>query len=164
MIEAASPDTGWELLGDDTFGWSVKTTAAPLVSADLSAEVGTTRDWQFDVNGDTDTADQFVMDNPDPNVFTTILNIDGVTFQIAGTGTLANGDSFEIVDADQIVGTPIITSLNPNQTWSFDPNTGLITLGAALDGDYNGNGALDAGDLDMQAKRLPEASIRRRTT
>jgi hypothetical protein len=39
VIEAADPATGWELLGDGTLGWSVTTTTAPLVSADLTATV-----------------------------------------------------------------------------------------------------------------------------
>ena len=33
VIEDPNPDFGWELLGDDTFGWSVTTTAARRASA-----------------------------------------------------------------------------------------------------------------------------------
>ena len=77
VIESASPNTGWELLGNGVFGWSVTTTAEPLLSADLSAEVATAQDFRFDVNGSTGEADQFVVDNPDPAVITSILNIDG---------------------------------------------------------------------------------------
>ena len=154
VIEAASPDTGWELLADGTLGWSVTTTGTPLASADLTAAVVTALPLEFDVNGDTDMADQLVVENPDPNIYTTILDVDGVTFNIAATGALANGDTFDIIDADQMVGTPIITSLDPAQTWTFNPNTGQITLGAALAGDYNGNGSLDAADLDMQAQAI----------
>ena len=77
LLEGASPAAGWELLGNDVFGWSVMTEAAPLLSADLEGSMPTSdRGWGFDVNGDTDTADQFKMDNPDPNVFTTILDVD----------------------------------------------------------------------------------------
>ena len=39
VIEDASPDSGWELLGDGVLGWSVKTTGSALLSADLSEEV-----------------------------------------------------------------------------------------------------------------------------
>ena len=57
-----------------------------LISADLVASTTKTRTIVFDANGDTDMADQLVVENPDPNVYTTILDIDGATFQIAGTG------------------------------------------------------------------------------
>ena len=96
-------------------------------------------------------ADQVTIENPDPDVFTTFLDIDGVTFQIAGTGAFSDGESFTIVDVDQIVGTPIITSLDETQTWTFNAMTGQLVFGAALAGDYNGNGQLDAGDLDLHA-------------
>ncbi len=153
VIEAANPANGWELLGDGTLGWSVTTTATPLLSADLSAAVSDARAWEFDVNGDTDAADQLAVVNPDPNVYTTVLDVDGVTFQIAGTGSLANGDSFQIIDADQITGTPIITSRDPGQTWTFDSSTGFITFGAGLRGDFNGNGAIDLEDIDILAEQ-----------
>lgn len=152
IIEPASPDLDWELLGDEVLGWSVKHTAAPLVSADLSAAVAAGRPLQFDVNGDTNMADQLVIENPDPNVFTTILDVDGVTFQIAATGAVADGDSFTIIGADQIVGTPVITSIDPAQNWVFDPSSGLVCLGSCpgnVAGDYNGNGMRDAEDIEI---------------
>ena len=88
---AVSAAAGWELLGNGAFGWEVSTTASPLLSADLSAQATNfdNRPWQFDVNGDTDMADQFVVDNPDPNVYTTILDVDGLTFEIRAAGTVA---------------------------------------------------------------------------
>jgi hypothetical protein len=138
-------------------GWSVTTTGNELESADLTDEVRTTRVWEFDVEaGDPVTCDQMVIPNPDPDIYTTILNVDGVEFQMNGIGALANGDSCQIVDADQIVGTPVITSVDENQTWTFSNETGLITLGTGptTPGDYNGNGRLDAGDLDLQAEQI----------
>jgi hypothetical protein len=140
-------------LGDGTFDWSVTTTATPLLSADLSAAVSDARAWEFDVDGDSDSSDQLAVVNPDPTVFTTVLDVDGVTFQIAGTGSLTNGDSFLIIDVDQINGTPIITSRDPGQTWTFDPNTGFITFGAGLRGDFNGNGELDLEDIDLLSEQ-----------
>ena len=155
VIEGANPANGWELLADGTLGWSVKTTAAPLVSADLSAEVRSNRVWQFDVDGDTGMSDQMVVENPDANIFTTILNVDGVEFEIASAGAVTSGEAFTIIDADQVMGTPIITSLDPAQTWVFDADTGRLCLdscpGVGGAGDYNGNGLLDAGDLDLHA-------------
>ena len=64
-IEDASPDFDWELLGDGTSGWSVKHTAQPLVSADLSATVAVGRPLEFDVNDDTNEADQLSIENAD---------------------------------------------------------------------------------------------------
>jgi hypothetical protein len=125
------------------------------LSADLSTGLSNSRAFQLDVNGDTGTSDQIAIDNPDPSVFTTILNIDGVTFQIAPTGNVASGEGFKIVNADQIVGTPTITSTVPNQNWVFDASTGFVCLdtcpGGGLAGDYNGNGVIDASDADAQA-------------
>ena len=92
-----------------------------------------------------------MLNNPDPNVYTTVVNVDGVTFQLAASGALQPGDSFQIIAADQINGTPVIVPADPGQTWTFNPSTGQIIFGAVLPGDYNLNGLLDAGDLDMQA-------------
>ncbi|MEZ6120765.1 MAG: hypothetical protein R3C28_29890 [Pirellulaceae bacterium] len=152
VLEDANPANGWELLGDGVYGWSVTTSAAPLASADLSAEVLTSREFQFDVNGDTGDADQFVVENPDPAVFTTILNVDGATFQIAASGDVSNGEAFRIIDADTILGTPTIVSVNPNQNWVFDAATGRVCLGSCpgnLTGDFNGDGSVTTADLEV---------------
>ena len=161
VVENANPDNGWELLSDGVFDWSVTTTSEPLISADLSAEVvvATSKYLRFDVNGDTDEADQLLMENPDPDVYTTILDVDETTFQIAATGTLADGDRFVIIDADQIQGTPTITSRDPGQTWDFDPSTGQVCLGSCsgvLSGDYDSNGVVDAADADAQAVAMKD--------
>ncbi len=58
------------------------------MSADLTAAVDKNFPIQFDVNGDTDKADQLVMENPNPSVYNTILDVDGATFQIAPTGSV----------------------------------------------------------------------------
>ena len=156
IIENPSPGGGWELLGDGTFGWDVKTVAAPLVTADLTATVTAARPMEFDVNGDTGEADQLVLQNPDPNVFTTILNVDGLTFQIKSAGAVTSGDAFTIIGADQVAGTPTITSVNPAQNWVFDAATGRVCLDlcpGGLIGDFNGDGVLDADDInDLTAK------------
>ncbi|MCP4194550.1 MAG: PEP-CTERM sorting domain-containing protein [Planctomycetaceae bacterium] len=156
ILEDASPANGWELLGDGTFGWKVTTTTAPLISADLNASVSAVRPMQFDVNGDTGEADQLVLPNPDPEVFSTTLDVSAdLTFQIKSAGTVTSGEAFTIIDADQIVGTPTITSVDPTQNWVFDGETGRVCLdicpATGLKGDYNGNGLLDAEDLDLNA-------------
>ncbi len=155
LVETPNADEGWVLLGDGVFDWSVTTISDPLLSADLSAEVVAPQVYRFDVDGGTDEADQMVLENPDPDVYTTILDIDGATFQIAGEGEFSSGDSFQIIVADQILGTPTITSRNPAHTWAFDSNTGFVTFGAGgLIGDYNSNGELDVEDLDLQAAAI----------
>ena len=164
LIEAADPNNGWELLGDGTFGWSVTTTTRPLLSADLSAEVRSTRAWRFDVNGDDGSSDQMVVTNPDPDVFNTILNVEGVTFNILSTGSVESGEAFTIIDANEIVGTPIITSATAGQNWVFDANTGQVCLDTCpgvLGGDYDGNGVVDAADADAQsaAMKTPDQNL-----
>ena len=84
------------------------------MSADLVASLeGLPTGLEFELDADTDTADRLVLANPNENVFTTILDIDGVTFQISPTGNLQQGDSFQIIDADKINGTPVILSTQP---------------------------------------------------
>lgn len=78
------------------------------------------------MNGDTNAADQFVVANPDPTIYSTILNVNGAKFQINATGAVANGDAFVIVNAGTIVGTPVITSVNAGQTWVFDGATSRL--------------------------------------
>jgi hypothetical protein len=158
-LEAASPGAGWQLLGDGALGWEVKTTAAPLLSADLTATFTSARAIQFDVNGDTGAADQLVVENPDPNVFTTILNVDGLTFQIKSTGSVSDGEAFVIANADQVVGNVTVTSVTAGQTWIWDGANGRVCLTTCPpigggSGDFNGNGVLDAGDLDLQAAAM----------
>jgi PEP-CTERM motif len=148
------------LLGDGVFDWSVTTTSEPLLSADLSAKVAvaTSKYYRFDINGDTGESDQMVVENPDSDVYTTYLDIEGTTFQIAATGALSDGDRFLIIDADQILGTPTITSRDPGQTWDWDGTTGEVCLttcgGNTTTGDYNGDGVLDAADMDLQAAEM----------
>ncbi len=132
----------------------------PLVSADLVGSVTSPpRGFEFEVDGDTDEADKFVITNRDADVYTTVLDVDGIPFLMNGTGDLQPGDSFVIVDVDQIQGMPVVTSLDPDQVWTFNPATGEITFGAGVAGDYNNNGALDIGDLDLQAQAIKDQDL-----
>ena len=157
ILEAANT-TDWQLLGNGTLGWEVTTTAAPLVSADISATATAGRALQFDVNGDTGESDQFSIPNPDSDVYTTKLNIDGLTFDIKSSGDITSGEAFTIIDADEITGTPTITSEEaPGQNWVWDGNTGRVCLDTCppvagnVAGDFNGNGMRDMSDLDLLA-------------
>lgn len=130
----------------------LRSTAAALISADRVGQVPFSRNgYEFEINGTTDTADVLDIPNPDPSIYTTVLDVNGLRFHINGTGTFANGDSFQIVKAGEIKGAPVIVSSQP---WTFNPATGRVTYGAGLLGDYNGNGSLDAGDLDLQATAM----------
>ena len=144
----------------------LRSTTAVLLSADRSATVVSERPLEFDVDGATGKSDQLAVDEPNPNVnYNTTLDVDGITFQIAPKGTIANGAIFDLINADQVVGTPIITSLVPGQVWTWIPATGQIRLGAGMLGDYNNNGTLDAADLDLQAAQIDRWSrIPSRTT
>jgi hypothetical protein len=128
----------------------------PLLSANLTAgPVTSERPFQFDVNGDTGESDALSVGNPDPNVYTTILELgDDLTFQIKATGTLTDGQRFTVVDADQITGsTPTIEALLPaDQVWDYDPMTGEICVNTcgglpSVIGDSNLDGVFDSGDL-----------------
>lgn len=133
----------------------LRSSTRELLSADLSASITSAiLGYEFEIDGNTDTADRIVVDNPNPDVYTTILDVDGVTFLVTATGDIQQGESFQIISASQIVGTPNIVSSDPGQTWTFNPATGRITFGAGLVGDYNGNGVLDAADLDLQADAM----------
>ncbi|MCA9169087.1 MAG: PEP-CTERM sorting domain-containing protein, partial [Planctomycetales bacterium] len=79
---------------------------------------------------------------------------DGSTFDIKSTGACVNGASFKIVDANNITGTPTITSQTAGQNWVFNAATGTVTLGGGLTGDYDGNGQLDLADLNLQAAAM----------
>jgi hypothetical protein len=86
------------------------------------------------------------LENPDANVLTTILDVDGVEFHINALGEVSEGASFQIFLADSIVGTPTIAT----EGWSFDAATGSITLGTEIveiQGDIDGNGTVEFADF-----------------
>ena len=112
-----------------------------LLSADLVATLSNNKPWEFDVNGTTDTADVIEVPNRDPNVYTTVLDLNGAELRLVGTGSLQDGDKFKIIDANRITGNFTISSADPAQSWSFNPATGEVTFG--------GGDALQAGDSDM---------------
>lgn len=135
----------------------LRSNARELLSGVIAAKVDNSqqRPFEFDINGTTDVADVMNVKNPNPAIYKTSLDVTGSTFLINGTGSFANGDSFKIVDANTIIGMPTITSVNPAHTWTFSSLTGRVTFGSGgLLGDYNGNGSLDAGDLDMQSDAI----------
>jgi hypothetical protein len=123
---------------------------APLLSADLVAEVPVRESgWEFDVNPADGTADSFVLENPDADVVTTVLDVEGQVFHVNALGEVNEGDSFQILVADSITGTPTIAT----EGWSFDAATGSVVFGAGSacvagsQGDLDGNGTVEFADF-----------------
>ena len=114
-----------------------------MVKADLISRLDRNTPYEFDVDVNADENDQLVLANRDPSIFTTIADVDGVTLRINPVGTPRAGDSFDILDADQIQGTPLVISVDPAQLWRFDPRTGRVTFVGA------GTPALQPGDADQ---------------
>ena len=84
--------------------------------------------------------------HPDANIFTSILDVDGLELHINPLGEVSEGDSFQVIVADTITGTATVAT----EGWSFDPATGSVVFGAVapgLTGDVNGNGSVDFADF-----------------
>ena len=122
-------------------------TPAPLLSSDLLASVEAREGgWEVDVNPADGSSDAFGLENPDSNVYTTIVDVDGVEFHINALGEVEEGSAFQIIAADSVIGTPIIAT----EGWSFDAATGSVVFGAAapgLAGDLDGDGSVGFPDF-----------------
>jgi len=124
---------------------------APLVSGDVVGTAPTRESgWEFDVNPADGTSDTFVLENPDPDALTTVMDVDGNVFHVNALGDVAEGDSFQIIVADSITGTPVIAT----EGWNFDPATGSVVFGAVgpvcnpdTQGDLDGDGMVAFADF-----------------
>jgi hypothetical protein len=120
-----------------------------LESGDVVADVPSRESgWEIDVNPADGTADAFALENPDANVYTTKLNVDGIEFHVNALGEVAEGASFPFLLADVIVGTPVIAT----EGWTFDAATGSIVFGppgpsGCASGDLDGNGKVEFADF-----------------
>ena len=77
-------------------------------------------------------------------MFTTTLDVDGAEFFLNIDGDVAEGDSFQIVVADNVTGTPTISP----EGWSFDAATGSVVFGELSSCNPNTMGDLDgSGDV-----------------
>ena len=138
------PESPRELLGAD------------LIGTVPERETG----WEIDVDPAEGTADTFVLTNPDPDVFTTSLDVDGVEFHINALGDVTEGDSFQVVLADSITGTPIIAT----EGWSFDASTGSIVFGEVslcnpnTMGDIDGSGDVAFADFLILSANFGQAA------
>lgn len=123
----------------------LRSATRPLLSADINGSLpDSAGGWEFEINASDGTADAFVLENPDSNIFTTNLDVDGANFVISVEGDVSAGDSYQIIVADNITGTP---SVFPPD-WVFSSN-GFITFGSGVAGDFNGNGMRDTDDIDI---------------
>ena len=125
---------------------------AVVISADLLFSFDSSIPHEFDVDASGGNSDKIVINNRDPNVFTTVANVDGATLRINPLGPVSDGDSFDLIDADRIDGMPTILSTDPSQNWVFNSATGEVTLsgqaGVLLKaGDANQDLQFNQGDL-----------------
>jgi hypothetical protein len=72
-----------------------------LASADLVATLEGVDTWVFELGSN----DQLTIDNPDPGVFTTVLDINDATVEVRLLGELMPGEVYELFDVDSIIGT-----------------------------------------------------------
>ena len=130
----------------------LRSTTAPLVAGEVAGAIpNSPNGWEFDVNANDGTADAFTLDNPNADVFSTTLDVDGAVFVIAAEGDVSEGDTFQIVIADNIVGTPTISPAG----WSFNSATGEVTFGAdvmPLCGNFDGDMDVDTADRNIQVQ------------
>lgn len=121
---------------------------APLISADVSASlIESSVGWEINVNPADGTSDAFALENPNEDVLTTIFDLEGVEFHINALGDVSEGDSFQIIVADKITGSPTVAT----EVWSFSTATGVLTFGSSCDpnsgGDLDGNGTVEFADF-----------------
>ena len=99
-----------------------------MVSADLLFTLDASLPFEFDVDASGSTNDKIVLSNRDPKIFTTVVSLDGATLRINPFGPVSDGDTFDLIDADKIQGSPLIVSTDPSQNWLFNGETGEVTL------------------------------------
>ena len=134
------------------------TTPAMHVSSDVVGTLPERRlGWEVDVNPSDGTADMFSVEDLgvgreeiDSADLTRIMDVEGAEFHINPLGDVTEGDSFRIIDADRVTGTPIIVT----EGWSFDASTGSVIFGATLNCDINGDGVCDAADIDAMTQMV----------
>lgn len=100
--------------------------------------------WEIDVNPADGTADTFAVENPNEDIFSTVVDLDGILFKVNPLGEVTEGSSFRIVDADSFVGTPIIAT----EGWTFDSGSLVFReMSAGIAGDIDGDGMVDFSDF-----------------
>lgn len=127
------------------------TEPAKLISADAVGTVPAREaGWLIDVNPADGTADTLTVENPDENILSTVVDLEGIVFAINPLGEVADGSSFRIVNADSVSGTPTIVT----EDWTFDAATGSVVFrddNGPCDpnsmGDLDGNGTVEFADF-----------------
>ncbi len=74
-----------------------------VVSADLTAKLVDLHTYLFEL--DADSNDQLTVDNPNPGMFTTVIDVNNATIEVAALGDLTPGSVYQLLDADLIIGT-----------------------------------------------------------
>jgi len=134
---------------------------APLLSGDINATIPASETgWEFQINTADGTSDAFSLANPNPDVLTTTLDVDGAEFILSVEGDVADGASFQIVMADNIIGTPTISP----EGWNFDPATGNVVFGEVSGcnpntmGDIDGSGDVAFADFLILSQNFGQAA------
>lgn len=133
-----------------------------LVSGDVTGSVpASPTGWEIDVNPADGTSDTFGLENPDPAIYTTILDVEGTVFHINALGEVAEGTSFKIIDADAVSGAPTIAT----EGWNFDAATGSVVFGEAgatcnpnSMGDLDGSGDIAFADFLILSANFGQAA------
>ncbi len=104
-----------------------------IISADLTAELmphdaGGGYTYVFELDGSTN--DQITVDNPDPSIFSTIIDINNADIVVEALGPLDSGVEFQLLDADSLTG---------------QYNSLTLPDGVREVGDFNVTGAVTAG-------------------
>jgi hypothetical protein len=121
-------------------------TPPELLSGDVTATPPKSpTGWEVDVNGDDGTAEAFVVENPDEDIYTTIMDVSELELFINAIGEISDGEAFQVIVADSIIGMPTIEP----EGWSFDPVTGSVVFGdiTPLQADFNNDGKVDFQDF-----------------
>ena len=75
----------------------------PLVSGDLATALNDSVTYVFEIDGAA--ADQLTIPNPDPSIYTTILDINNATIQVNLLGDPVPGEVYKLLNVDSIIGT-----------------------------------------------------------
>ena len=85
-----------------------------LLSADLVAKLEEGRTYELELDGDSGASDLLKVDNPNPDVYTGVLDLNGSIIKLMGDrDSVSVGDTFHLIDADLIVGQSSFITSDP---------------------------------------------------
>ena len=129
---------------------NLRSLASVIESADAGAALDTTLEYVLQVQADG-TNDAIAVEDGG-GVFNTTLDVTGAAIRIDAEEGIAEGTSYHIIDADNIMGSFDLLADNPSM-WAFNPATGMLTYGGGglcdpnSQGDLDGNGMVEFADF-----------------